>query len=153
DFQTALQNYLDLEDLKTKLIGWKMSLEAFADLIRLRKQNYYPLLPEIDAQFRELDSRIRLRLEQRKHLGERLQAMLTAARPGDLATADERIAGERLALIERQLGSSRRPEALALRQRAARLRGLLTWRLETEYQDRLTAAYVHLNELNTHVDA
>ncbi len=153
DFQTALQNYLDLEDLKTKLIGWKMGLEAFADLVRLRKQNYDPLLPEIDAQFRELDSRIRLRLEQRKHLGERLQAMLTAARPGDLATADERIAGESIALIEKQLGGSRRPEALALRQRAARLRGLLTWRLETEYQDRLTAAYVHLNELNAHVDA
>jgi hypothetical protein len=30
---------------------------------------------------------------------------------------------------------------------------MLTWRLETEYQDRLTAAYVHLNELNAEVEA
>ena len=144
DFQTALQNYLDLEDLRSKLMAWQTSLDAFDDIIRLRGQNYEPLLPEVDAQFRELDSRMRLRLEQRKHLAERLQAMLTAPRPDYLATADERIAGERIALIEKQLGDSDSPESLALRQRAARLRGVLTWRLETEYHERLTAAYEHL---------
>ena len=153
DFQTALHNYLDLEDLKARLIAWKTSLAAFDDIIRLRGQNFKPLLPEVDAQFRELDSRMRLRLEQRKHLGARLQAMLTAPRPEYLATAEERIAGERIALIEKQLGRSNRPGTLALRERAARLRGALTWRLETEYPERLTAAHVHLNELNAHVDA
>src|SRR5262249_30344674 len=153
DFQTALHNYLDLEDLQSRLITWKTSLDAFDDIIRLRGQNYEPLLPEVDAQFRERDSRIRLRLEQRKRLGQRLQAMLTAPRPDFLATTDERIAGERIALIEKQLGNSDSPESVALRQRAARLRGLLTWRLETEYHERLTAAHVHLNERNTHVDA
>src|SRR5216117_477898 len=153
DFQTALQNYLDLEDLRSRFIAWKTSLDAFDDIIRLRGQNYEPLLPEVDAQFRELDSRIRLRLEQRKHLSERLKAMLTAPRPDYLATAEERIAGERIALIEKQLGNSDNPESLALRQRAARLRGALTWRLETEYHERLTGAHVHLNELNAPVDA
>jgi tetratricopeptide (TPR) repeat protein len=153
DFQTALHNYLDLEDLQSRLITWKTSLDAFDDIIRLRGQNYDPLLPEVDAQFREQDSRMRLRLEQRKRLGQRLQAMLTAPRPDFLATTVERIAGERIALIEKQLGNSDSPESVALRQRADRLRGLLTWRLETEYHERLTAAHVHLNELNTHVDA
>jgi tetratricopeptide (TPR) repeat protein len=153
DFQTALHNYLDLEDLQSRLITWKTSLDAFDDIIRLRGQNYEPLLPEVDAQFREQDSRMRLRLEQRKRLGQRLQAMLTAPRPDFLATTVERIAGERIALIEKQLGNSDSPESVALRQRADRLRGLLTWRLETEYHERLTAAHVHLNELNTHVDA
>src|SRR5713101_2174328 len=71
----------------------------------------------------------------------------TAPRPGYLATAEEQIAGERIALIEKRLGNFNDPESLALRQRAVRLRGALTWRLETEYNDRLTAAYVHLNEL------
>jgi tetratricopeptide (TPR) repeat protein len=152
DFQTALQNYLDLEDLRSKLISSQASLEAFDDIIRLRRQNYEPLLPEIDAQFRELDSRMRLRLQQRKHFDERLHAMLTAPRPDYLATTDERIAGERIALIEKQLGDSNSPESLTLRRRAARLRGVLTWRLETEYPQRLTAAFEHLNELNTQVD-
>src|SRR5467141_2331512 len=153
DFQTALHNYLDLEDLKARLMAWKTGLEAFDDIIRLRRQNYDPLLPEVDAQFRELDSLIRLRLEQRKHLGERLHAMLTAPRPDDLATAEELTALERIALIEKQLGGSNRPESLALRERAARLRGVVRWRLETEYPERLTAAHTHLNELNAEVDA
>ena len=86
DFQTALQNYLDLEELRSKLGAWKTSLDAFEDVIRLRGQNYEPLLPEIDAQFQELDARMRLRLEQRKHLTERLHVMLTARRPEYLAT-------------------------------------------------------------------
>jgi tetratricopeptide (TPR) repeat protein len=153
DFQTALQNYLDLEELRSKLGAWKMSLDAFEDVIRLRGQNYEPLLPEIDAQFQQLDARMRQRLEQRKHLTERLHVMLTARRPEYLATAEERSALRRIALIEKQLGDSEKPESLALRQRAARLRGALTWRLETEYDDRLTAAYVHLNELNAPIDA
>ncbi len=153
DFQTALQNYLDLEDLRSRLIAWQTGLDSFDDIIRLRGQNYEPLLPEVDAQFRELDSRMRLRLEQRRHLGDRLQAIQTAPRPDLLATAEEQIAAERIALIENQLGDSDSPESLALRARTARLRGALTWRLETEYHERLTAAHEHLNELNAHVDA
>lgn len=153
DFQTALHNYLDLEDLRSKLVGFQASLEAFDDIIRLRKQNYEPLLPEIDAKFRELDSRMRVRLQQRKEFDDRLHAMLTAPRPDFLATPDERIASERIALIEKQLGNSNSPESLALRQRLARLRGVLTWRVETEYPKRLTAAFDHLDELNIQVDA
>src|SRR5262250_1326868 len=152
DFQTALHNYLDLEDLRSRFIAWKTSLDSFDDIIRLRGLNYEPLLPEVDAQFRELDSRIRVRLEQRKHLAERLQAILTAPRPAYLATAEEQIAGERIARIEKQLGNSSDPESLALRQRADRLRGALTWRQETEYNERLTAAHVHLSELNAPID-
>src|SRR5499425_1433996 len=152
DFQTALHNYLDLEDLRSRFIAWKTSLDSFDDIIRLRGLNYEPLLPEVDAQFRELDSRIRVRLEQRKHLAERLQAILTAPRPDYLATSEEQIAGERIARIEKQLGNSNDPESLALRQRADRLRGALTWRQETEYNERLTAAHVHLSELNAPID-
>jgi tetratricopeptide (TPR) repeat protein len=153
DFQTALQNYLDLEELQSKLIAWKTSLDAFDDIIRLRGQNYEPLLPEVDEEFRELDLRIRMRLEQRKHLAERLQSILTAPRPDFLATAEERSAAERIAFIEKQLGDSSSPEMVALRQRLARVRGALTWTLETEYHERLTAAHVHLKELNAPVDA
>jgi tetratricopeptide (TPR) repeat protein len=152
DFQTALANYLDLEDLRSRLIAGRTSLDAFVDIIRLRGENYEPLLPAVDSQFRELDSRMHLRLEQRKQLSNRLQAMLTAPRPEYLATAEERFAQERIAIIEKHLGDSDSPESLALRERVAHLRGTLTWRLETEYNDRLTAAYVHLNELNASVN-
>jgi tetratricopeptide (TPR) repeat protein len=153
DFQTALQNYLDLEELRSKLTAWNTSLVAFDEIVRLRAQNYEPLLPDVDTRFRELDLRIRVRQEQRTHLAERLQAVLTAPRPDYLATADERMAGERLALIEAQLGDSDSPESRTHRERVARLRGALTWRLETEYHERLAAAHAHLKELNAESDA
>jgi tetratricopeptide (TPR) repeat protein len=152
DFQTALHNYLDLEDLQERLGAWTTGLAAYEDLIRLRKQNYEPLLPQVDAEFREADARMRLRLEQRKHLSDRLQAMLTAPRPDYLATAEERMAGEDLARIDEELGDSNNPGIVALRQRVANLRGVLTWRLETEYEQRLTEAYAHLKELDADVE-
>jgi hypothetical protein len=147
DFQTALSNYLDLEDLRTRLVSWQTSFDAFEDIIELRRQNYEPLLPEIDAQFRELDSQIRLRTEQREHLEKRLQGMLTAPRPEHLATADERVVSERLDQIDRALQPGGAAEQ-ALRLRIARLRGALTWRLRTEYHERFTQAHEHLSELN-----
>jgi tetratricopeptide (TPR) repeat protein len=152
DFQTALQNYLDLEELQSKLFTWQTSLDAFDEMVLLRGKNYEPLLPGVDAEFRELDTRMRLRLEQRKHLIKRLQTMLTSPRPEYLATAEERTALERIDLIEKQLADSDSPESLAFRQRAARLRGALTWRLETEYHERLTKAYEHLKALTTDFD-
>jgi predicted negative regulator of RcsB-dependent stress response len=153
DFQTALHNYLDLEDLRSKLVAWETSLVSFDDLIRLRGENYEPLLPAVDAGFRALDGRMRLRLEERRHLGERLQTLLTAPRPESLATTEELVAGERIALIDHQLGDAGSTAALALRERAARLRGVIAWRLEAEYHERLTRAYAHLNELKAPVDA
>jgi len=152
DFQTALQNYLDLEDLRKKLASWQSSFDAFDDIIGLRRQFYEPLLPEIDGEFRDLDSQIRLRLEQRKQLNKRLQQLLIAPRPDLLATADERIMRERIQEIERQLGGTSAPDAVALRQRVRRLNGVLTWRLHTEYHERLTEAHEHLHELNEVVD-
>ena len=118
DFQTALQNYLDLEDLHRKLVTWQGSFDAFDDLIRLRRANYEPLLPQVDAQFRELDSQMSLRLEQRDHLQKRLQDILTAPRPEFLATADERIAVERIARGKTIAGDSEEPNA-ALQERVA----------------------------------
>ena len=153
DFQTALSNYLDLGDLRTRLVSWETSFDAFEDIIGLRKQNYDPLLPEVDADFRELDSQIRLRMEQREHLEERLQGMLTAPRPDYLATADERIVSERLDQLERQLTDPASPQEQALRQRIAHVRGALTWRLRTQYHERLTEAHTHLNELNVVIAA
>jgi hypothetical protein len=151
DFQTALQNYLDLEDLRRKLTTWQHSFDAYEDIIRLRRQNYEPLLPKVDGQFKELDSQIRLRLEQREHLQKRLQDILIAPRPDLLATADERIALNRLRALEKALQESKDPNAAALQGRVDRLKGVLTWTLRTEYPERLTQAHLHLRELNDDV--
>jgi hypothetical protein len=151
DFQTALQNYLDLEDLRKRLIVWQSGFDAFDDVIRLRRQNYEPLLPKLDGQFKELDSQVRLRVEQRDHLQRRLHDILTSPRPELLATAAERIAAERIRRLESLLDKSKGPDTAALRERIERLQGVLTWNLYTQYPERLTEAYEHLAELNEDV--
>lgn len=149
DFHTSLQNYLDLEDLRAKLQSWQSSFDAFEDMIAIRRQYYEPLLPDIDQQFRELDSRIRLRREQHSLLEQRMQSLLTAPRPEFLATVEERQLGEQLSRIEQSLAENDSLQAADLRVRAQRLRGLLTWSVRTAYHDRLTEFGKHLNELDS----
>jgi len=153
DFQTALQNYLDLEDLRKKLVAWQKSFDSFEDIIRLRRQYYEPLLPEIDTRFRKLDAQIRLRLEQRNGLEARLEHMLIAPRPDHLATAEEQHLAVHIERLGAGLPSSGDPETEALRLRLDRLKGVLIWSLETRYHERLTEAHRHLRELNERVDA
>jgi len=152
DFQTGLQNYLDLEDLRKKLASWERSFDSFEDIISLRRQYYAPLLPGIDRQFRELDSQIRLRLEQREHLSRRLQNMLVAPRPDYLATADERVLLAQLGQLDSQLQLANPADQATQQARIARLEGVVTWDLQMQYDERLTEAYTHLQELNTVVD-
>jgi hypothetical protein len=152
DFQTALQNYLDLEDLRKKLVGWDRSFDSFEDLIRLRRQYYEPLLPEIDRHFRKLDAQIRLRLEQRKHVNQRLQHMLIAPRPDYLATSEEQVVAARIERLEAVLPGDGAASQKA-RLRIARLKGVLTWNLSNRYHERLTEAHARLRDLNADVDA
>jgi hypothetical protein len=154
DFQTALQNYLDLTDMRRKLVDWKRSLDAFQDVIRLRRAYYEPRMPAIDQQFRKLDAQRRLRLEQRKHLDQRLNKMLIAPEPELLATSQEYQNQSTLERLESALAGTVQSEASeSLRARIQVLKGVLTWRLETRYHDRLTEAHDHLRQLNADVDA
>ncbi len=152
DFQTALQNFLDLEDMRKKLVAWQRGLDSFDDLIRLRRAYYEPLLPEIDRQFRKLDAQMRLRLEQRKSLDRRLQHMLIAPRPDYLATGEEQSAAGWIEQVEAGLAGASGPAQVALQQRLDRLKGVLIFRQETQYHERLTETHTHLRELNADVE-
>jgi hypothetical protein len=148
DFQESLRNYLDLDQLRGKLATWQGDLDAYVEIIDLRRAYYQPLLPEIDNRFRQLDSQMRLRLEQKDRIAQRLQNMLVNPRPDYLATAEERVAQERLAHLGRALGIQGvvlHPEQAA---RLDRLGGVLTWNILTEYDRRLTDAYRNLKALN-----
>jgi len=151
DFQESLRNYLDLDQLRGKLETWQENLDAYEEIIAIRRTYYQPLLPEIDSRFRQLDSQMRLRLEQKERIAQRLQNMLVNPRPDYLATAQERIVLERLAQLERALGPESvegHPEQTG---RIERLRGLLTWNLQTDYDRRLTDAHRNLQTLNRDV--
>jgi tetratricopeptide (TPR) repeat protein len=147
DFQSALQNYLDLEDLRRKLATWHVSFDAFDDMVGLRRGYYEPRLPEIDGEFRDLDSRMRLRLEQHRLLSQRLESMLIAPRPEFLATGEERLTADHLAELTARLEGDESAEAEGLRQRIRRLQGVLIFTLRTEYHERLNVFARHLEEL------
>ena len=153
DFQESLKNYLDLEQLRRKLEVWSRDLAAFEGIIEQRRAYYQPLLPAIDREFRLLDSQMRLRLEQRERVEQRLQTMLVAPRPDHLATAEERILGERLAKVERKLAADGAGATPEIRDRVMRLRGVLDWNICTEYDQRLTAAHKNLRDLNHAINA
>ncbi|MGD9019401.1 MAG: tetratricopeptide repeat protein [Desulfuromonadales bacterium] len=148
DFQEALKNYVDLEELRKRLVSWERDLDAFEQLIETRRNYYEPLLPMIDKTFRELDSQMRLRQEQREHIAKKLKAMLSAPRPDFLATASERLITMQLNLIEHQSSLDGRPLPQLIENRIKRLRGVLTWQIHTDYDRRLTETYHHLHALN-----
>ena len=131
DFQTGLQNYLDLADLKRRLLSWEGGFDSYEEMVGIRRDHYTPLLPDVDEAFRKLDSRLRLRKEQHRMLVKRRDDLLTTPRPEFLATRDEQAIIARLDLLEAQA------EGHNL-ERVQRLRGLLAYTLHIEYHERFT---------------
>ncbi|MGI9223936.1 MAG: hypothetical protein ACR2QX_05625 [Woeseiaceae bacterium] len=152
DFQTGLQNYLDLADLHRKLTAWQRGFDAFDEMVGIRREHYKPLLPVVDEDFRALDSRIRLRQEQHRSLVKRLNDLLTTPRPEFLATRNEQAVLERLDVLESALDGVDEVTAKRLKLRMRRVRGSVTFTLETEYHARLALFDAHLNELNDAMD-
>ncbi len=148
DFQTGLKNYLDLADLRKKLVAWQTSFDAFDDMVGIRHDHYEPLLPDVDTRFRELDSRLKLRIEQHKLLVQRLNDMLTTPRPEFLATREEQAILMRIEQLEEALYGTDSPFEAALKERLRRLKGTLIWTLEIEYHERLTRFDENLSGLN-----
>ena len=152
DFQESLKNYLDLKQLREKLERWHVDLDAYEEIIEKRRVYYQPLLPEIDNRFRLLDSQMRLRLEQRNWIEQRLQNMLITPRPDYLATAEERISREQVVRLEQSLRAGGAEISSAITTRIKRLHGVLDWNIQTDYDHRLTEAHKNLQALNHDVE-
>ena len=141
DFQTGLQNYLDLADLKRRLLTWESGFDSYDEMVEIRRTHYEPLLPDVDEAFRKLDSRMRLRQEQHGMLVKRRNDLLTTPRPEFLATRDEQAIIARLDLLEAQaIGQDL--------ERVQRLRGVLAYTLHIEYHERFTEFDRNLRSLD-----
>jgi tetratricopeptide (TPR) repeat protein len=148
DFQTGLQNYLDLADLKRKLLTFEGGFDAYDEMVAIRHDHYEPLLPEIDEQFRKLDSRMRLRTEQHKMLVKRRDDLLTMPRPEFLATPEEQDILARVEAIDYALVMSAREDRDQLARRLQRIRGLVVFDIETQYHERFTEFDRNLRSLD-----
>lgn len=146
DFQESLQNYFDLEEMRKRLLAWERNINAYQELVNIRREYYKPLLPVVEKQFQLLDSRMRLRIEQRDNLENKLQSMLIAPRPQFLATVSERIYGDHVTKLEKRVKHLSKDNEQ--RQRVDRLRGVINWKIFTQYHDRLTQAFKRLRELD-----
>jgi len=151
DFQEFLKNYFDLAELHRKLERWSVSMNAFKEMIEIRSNYYEPLIPQIEAQFRDLDAKTKLRIEQRDKLDKRLKKMLIAPRADVLITANERVTLDRLSKLEGALKKDKSEGAKTALLRINRLRGVISWKVMTEYQERFTEAVDHLRELDDRV--
>lgn len=151
DFQESLKNYFDLDDLGKKISSWDGYLDSYTEVIAHRRNYYTPLFPPMQEKFRLLDSRMKLRLAQRKKIADRLKKMLIAPRPDYLAKVDERIALNNIYALEKKYKKGKKSSA-DVDARISRLKGVIQWNIETEYQDRFTEADKNLRSLNEHIE-
>lgn len=147
DFQTGLQNYLDLADLRRKLLTWKGDFDAYDEMVEIRAKHYEPLLPDVDAEFRKLDSRMRLRIEQHKTLVKRRDDLLTTPRPEFLATPEEQAILARIEALEAAMVLSPTANKQNL-ERLKHLKGILSYTLRTEYHERFSVFDRNLRSLD-----
>ncbi|WP_043318991.1 lipopolysaccharide assembly protein LapB [Microbulbifer sp. HZ11] len=148
DYQEFLRNYQDLNDLLERNKDWLQSLDAFDEIIALRRSYYEPILPGLDVQFRQIDARIKMRLEQRQRLAMRIENLLVNRRPELLAKSDETESRLILQQIRDILEYNPSLQSEETEDRIARLEGVLKFRLSREFDDRLTEAYKNLQELD-----
>ncbi|WOX04758.1 tetratricopeptide repeat protein [Microbulbifer pacificus] len=149
DYQEFLRNYQDLNDLLERNNDWLQSLDSFEEIIALRRGYYEPILPGLDVQFRQVDARIKMRMEQRQHLAARIENLLINRRPELLAKSDETESRLMLQRIREILAYNPSLNSEETEARIARLEGVLKFRLSREFDERLTEAYKHLQELDT----
>jgi hypothetical protein len=76
DFQESLKNYLDLDELSRRLESSDENLNAYEEILSLRRQYYQSLLPNIDKQFAAIDARYKSRLMQRQSLDDKIKKLL-----------------------------------------------------------------------------
>ena len=151
DFQESLKNYFDLDGLAKKITSWDGYLDSYTELISVRKRYFTPIFPVMQEKFRLLDSRMKLRLAQRKKIGERLHKMLISPRPDYLAKIDERLALNKIYRIEKKYAKDSSANTNGINARINRLKGVIQWNIDTEYQQRFTEADKNLTSLNKHI--
>lgn len=148
DFQESLKNYRDLTILDSRLNNWTDDLDAYKEIVQVRRQYYEPLLPELALTFNSLDSRMRLRMAQSVRLDDRIQSMTVTRRPDFLATTDERTYLNRISAIEQKLQTSPHDKTGNMDDRLRRVKGVISFQIATDYDERHTQAYKSLGQLD-----
>lgn len=138
-FQEAVKNLRDLKELGDRLDAWAGTMQTFEDMIETRRLRYAQHAPRLREDFERLDvEATRTRHAQLAAEFDRIEG------DGDalgLMTAPERAVWDRLAAIETRLAALPDEARIqAMREKQARLRGMLLWQVHGDYKSRLHTA-------------
>ena len=147
DFQEGLKNYRDLNFLQHGLLKWDDSMEAFAAMIDTRERAYAGILPRTDALL-AADAPTALRAA-RAGVDSRLNAIETGHDVAALGTAEERKQWAQIANLEEQrAGLPPGLELDAITDKVQLLKGVLYWRLDSAFNERVYEQRRALRELD-----
>ncbi len=142
DFQEGLKNYRDLRYLGGTLARWDDNMSAYGNMLEARETSFAQELPRTDAL---LASERLQRLESgRTALDTRLAEVVAARDVAGLGTPEERQQWRKIQALEQELAT--RPEdaeTTALRDKLRLAKGVLFFRLDADYKQRLVAAAPH----------
>ena len=150
-FQHAARTYRELHGLRRHLQSRRRDLAAFDQMLESRRARYREYLPAAEQRLQSVDLDALQR--RRDKLASRLEASADGGDVLALAGAEERAALERLDALGDavdQLPDATQRAPLAQRQRV--LRGVLHWRLTTDFASRLHRARKSLKALDQALD-
>ena len=149
DFQEGLKNYRDLAYLGGALRRWDQSMDAFGAMIDTRERAYAERLPRADVLLAsELPAKF---LAARAAVDSRLTAIETGADVAALGTSAEQEQWARLRQLEAALAGASGAESESRqldRDKLKLMKGVLYWRLDSQFKQRDYAQRRALRELD-----
>lgn len=136
EFQEGLKNYRDLNYLYRNLDTWQSNVDVYANMLETRKEAYASRLPVIEAALERADlaEMVGRKLEFDSTLNniEASTDWLALASRSEFASWGEITGLEKTPALQADI-----PEALEVRDKIGLIKGVLQWRLERAFGDRL----------------
>ena len=145
-FQEAVRNLRDLKDLSNRLQVWADKVETFEHMVETRRLRYATAAPRLQVDMQRLD--VEALTSRHDVLGKELQQITASNDASGLMTSQEQLIWAQLESIAARLTALPDSEQLReLRDKQARLRGLILWEVDANYKARLRSAQKNLLEI------
>lgn len=131
-FQESMQNYIDMVELRARLASWLGTVAAFQNLVEVREQHFAEIQAGLGGTLDNIDLRLVSGRRQSAQLGEHISAINQENYRDYLLHDDER---EMLASLQAIAALADESDM----QRVKRARGVIEWKLLSEYASRLDA--------------
>lgn len=146
-FQEALKNYRDVRFLQQHLKKLDADLGVYDWMVAARREGYESRLPDVQRSFRKLSSGS---IQNRRNAyAKELKRIEKKRDIWGLTTTKERKMIHKINNLQRNINKLRKKQSIdKLRNKIRILKGVLAWRLQTEYIKRLWASKEGLKKLD-----